>query len=92
LAAALGTRFAEAPDAVLATKRAHDAPQGWFPHGARAQQFGISELYRRLGRLDSVTPWPASVTRRAIVQLFVEYLLTAENPHGGDELVLIANK
>jgi 2-polyprenyl-3-methyl-5-hydroxy-6-metoxy-1,4-benzoquinol methylase len=54
--------------------------------------FGMTELYRRLGRLDGLTSWPAWAVRRAMVHHVIENLLMLVNPQAGDELLLIAKK
>jgi SAM-dependent methyltransferase len=55
--------------------------------------FGMSELYRRLGRLDRLSgPWPKWAVRRATIQHIIENLLMVVNPQAGDELLLMAKK
>jgi 2-polyprenyl-3-methyl-5-hydroxy-6-metoxy-1,4-benzoquinol methylase len=55
--------------------------------------FGMSELNRRLGRLDGLSgPWPAWAVRRAVAQHTLENLLMVVDPHAGDELLFIAKK
>lgn len=55
--------------------------------------FGMSELYKRLGRLDGLSgPWPKWAVRRATIQHFAENLLMNVKPDAGDELLLIAKK
>lgn len=54
--------------------------------------FGMSELYRQLGLLDGVTPWPKWVARRAAAQHIIENLLVHVKPQAGDELILFAKK
>jgi SAM-dependent methyltransferase len=55
--------------------------------------FAMTELNRRLGRLDGLSGgWPAWAMRRGYVQHVIENLLMTVNPLLGDELVLMAKK